>query len=737
MSRSDETGPSREDGRHHDPFDSPKFHELIGLLRKQTASLETLAKDALRDELPYNGGKWNDEPAWNALFQSTMRKTKERAEEWKSGMDATLVFIALFLTVVTAFLIPVTQSLSAGSPTAPVSITIINSSNIQLLTINSTAQSQGKPPQPAISTQVITFFFYMALIGSVLTAILCVLGRQWIGQMTSIPYGDTFLERTLRHEARKEMAEKWLAPLVSTLQGSLISSIAFFVFGFLYQLWCLTISFETPPVILVIVSVLGTLSSSLVALVIAATVGHAVCHRQSPFQSPFSTWLGSKFRIWFSLRDQPIDRPFASVFEERLPQSMYPRATEDTDMMTKNAMNVYSQLVADLTESELLDTVVPSLLDRRWIQINALEASLLAAIRFLSTDSSLRVKVTIAQYLHRLPGRLFPVSGVYVTPLLRSYSQKIIALLHGLYQDATAIQAEYRKDYFLAMTSFICDMNNLYDAMDRPWRQSYEECIAHILASYQIPMPPSDDHKLIFDIALDICLDTHRTEKDDVLTDIVSHVDRDILVKSLIRQPHRAITLTMPIVLFAIKGNEESALRAVDDFIRALPDDDENALIYLRAFAVHVFIAHQAGINAAPPGLERFPRLVKFIKEKCNYKEKLRACRTFLNSFEYVDMSWPIDRVSVLELLRLCESKYLTRQEAQYYIPYYTELPPSSINLPGMIISEEFASGNIEDAEAEISSEISVGQRNRVIPMRQETDEVKGEARTFTSIGME
>ncbi|KZS95753.1 hypothetical protein SISNIDRAFT_451370 [Sistotremastrum niveocremeum HHB9708] len=80
-----------------DPFESPLFRRLLEAVEKQVHHTETLQKEALKDERAYALGKWGDEPAWKAMYKMATAITKEMTDEWKDGMDATLIFVRIFL----------------------------------------------------------------------------------------------------------------------------------------------------------------------------------------------------------------------------------------------------------------------------------------------------------------------------------------------------------------------------------------------------------------------------------------------------------------------------------------------------------------------------------------------------------------------------------------------------------------------------------------------------------------
>ncbi|KZT31070.1 hypothetical protein SISSUDRAFT_1068148 [Sistotremastrum suecicum HHB10207 ss-3] len=198
-------------------------------MNKHSTMLQALETDATKDDKAYEGRKLDDAQTWNALDKETLAKIKVMVEEWREVMQISLVFIALFLTVVTAFISPV----------------------IQLFTTPPDSSS-AKPPLPTVPTQLVALFYYLALITSISNSVLCVLGMQWGARLIATPLGKTNLERALARERRMLSAEGKMRSLMGVLVWTLLISIGFFVLGFLIQLWDLTFSFAGSAPILII-----------------------------------------------------------------------------------------------------------------------------------------------------------------------------------------------------------------------------------------------------------------------------------------------------------------------------------------------------------------------------------------------------------------------------------------------------------------------------------------------------
>ncbi|KZS92082.1 hypothetical protein SISNIDRAFT_132489 [Sistotremastrum niveocremeum HHB9708] len=207
------------------------------------------------------------------MLREMIKRKKEEmkivVDGWKDLMNVSLIFIALFLTVVTAFISPIIQSFSA--PSSP------NSS------------SASKLPPSSTSLQLVTLFYHLALTFSIFNSVMCVLGMQWAGKLLSVPLGRTNLERTLNRERRKLLAEQRLLPLMSVLFWTLLLSIGFFLV--VIQFWDLSFSFDERASILIFGAVAATAIAVTILSIILATTYHATVLENSPFESPLSSAL--------------------------------------------------------------------------------------------------------------------------------------------------------------------------------------------------------------------------------------------------------------------------------------------------------------------------------------------------------------------------------------------------------------------------------------------------------------
>ncbi|KZT40567.1 hypothetical protein SISSUDRAFT_1060194 [Sistotremastrum suecicum HHB10207 ss-3] len=477
-----------------------RLKEQSECLKTHSACLDVLRSDAIKDELPARGQDWQDPVAWRAMFQSVMSRTKEQVEIWKAGMDATLIFIALFLTVVTAFVVPATQNLS-GNPTAAINITVavLSPTNV---TISSPPALSSSPvtPLPSLSDQFVCFLFYTSLIISILTALLCVYGRRWTGRLTSIPKCKTFLEKTMRHMEMKEMADRWVEPLLTLSHSSLIASIILFLAGLLFQLWSVSLAFDAIAPLLMTMCSLQTLLSLTVCFFIGATVWHAVAYMNSPFQSPFSTFLQTVATQWLRIRI-PDRLNQVSLTIREWSESEDQQTWEQIQAVHLDAKSTYAQLVMDTSDPDLLALCAPSLSnigswDWSWVEgrtedwpryRDLLDSALEAAARSLEPDTSERTKLTLMGQMYDLCDRRWR----YIAAQDGDYQDKIQKKFRGLldvtrdmYRDASLANAEHRKYYFVGQYFLV---NALEEDIANEWgdnagRHEYEDVLGRALS---------------------------------------------------------------------------------------------------------------------------------------------------------------------------------------------------------------------------------------------------------------
>ncbi|KZS88895.1 hypothetical protein SISNIDRAFT_469786 [Sistotremastrum niveocremeum HHB9708] len=529
----------------------------LDTMKKHSTMLQALETDATKDDKAYEGRKLRDAQTWNALDKETLAKIKVMVEEWREVMQISLVFIALFLTVVTAFISPVIQIFT----TPPDS---------------SSDSSSTKPPLPTVPTQLVALFYYLALITSISNSVLCVLGMQWGARLIATPLGKTNLERALARERRMLSAEGKMRSLMGVLVWTLLISIGFFVIGFLIQLWDLTFSFAGSAPILIIGGVLATGITLIILGIITVTTVHAGVNDNSPFESPLSNAMKPLFR-WMLCRlqkcghSQTEDNSDKDESEDESYKDEGIADKEDVaaliewkkdDEPNLLALKTFAKLVLNTNDAEVLERVVPSFEYRQWHDAGSSLLPVFHAVheRFLATDTSFP---DVPEGL----GRLGKMARDWQKDLkandFTQWCQEQCALLIESSNGS-------RRDFFPPFALFASLEEDNADL--RQWASySNEECVARILCTFD------SDRELgvrgaIFRSAVYACDRLLWHGRIDDVTATLSHVDRASVLRSLIRNPHTWWGDIRGLVTFIVKGNEVEILDEMSDFFSNLPE---------------------------------------------------------------------------------------------------------------------------------------------------------------------
>ncbi|KZT33678.1 hypothetical protein SISSUDRAFT_1053918 [Sistotremastrum suecicum HHB10207 ss-3] len=472
-------------------------------MKKHSGMLESLEKDATKDDRAHEPRTIKDEQTWGALDNESLAKIKVTVDGWRDLMQISLVFTALFLTVVTAFISPIIQSFT--SPTG-----------------NDIA---AKPPLPATSTQFVALFYYLAIITSICNSILCVLGMQWAGRLTAIPVGKTNLERTLAREKRKALADKHILPLMRVLFFTLLAAILCFVAGFLIQLWQISFSFAERAPILIIG---GTVSTALVLVILGiidVTTCHAALYANSPFESPLSQAIQTPMHWARQLFTSRIPYGWAAEAEEQpdLEKAEMTTGTEDdavpvvdvqaltawkdTDDPDAKALKTYARLVLNTTNAELLERCVPSFDFGNWYAAGDTIFPIFKAVheRFLATDTSFRVKETTSQQLARF--KIWP-GWTYCSPLGNQVwreelkSNRLIQWCKEQCTELVNSGPDQAREYF-PFLAFLSSLDEGNQDLRGYQLESYQASVATVICSYR--NGEVGERREIFKTALALC----------------------------------------------------------------------------------------------------------------------------------------------------------------------------------------------------------------------------------------
>ncbi|KZT32240.1 hypothetical protein SISSUDRAFT_566920 [Sistotremastrum suecicum HHB10207 ss-3] len=555
---------------------APMFGQLLVLMREQnkmiadqgktlkdqSTMLETLKTDALKNDQPFEKRSLRDRLTWGMLRKEASSKTKEKVDEWKELMQLSLVFMAIFLTVVTAFIAPVIQLFTSMSPTP-------------------TTDSSSKMPTPLLpplSTQLVALFFYLALIIGILNAVLCVLGMQWASRLLAIPVGKDDLERTLAHEKRRALAEGKLLPLMGVLFWTLLLSIGLFIIGLLIQLWALSFSSTKPSFVLVVGAAISTGLSILILGVILATTYHAAITENSPFESPLSAAMRPALQ-WFQFRnrEKQADPKKSAALEDQV-QSEVELTVDDlvkakeNDADSMKAFKTYVRLVLNTSDSEVLERAVSSFEFGEWCGIGDGLLKVFHAVRerFLATDTSFRVKETVNQQLvycrqwsgwrNGLHGWREDLNANTITRWCSDQCKILAGQSHNLHQQ-----------FFPSWVFFQSLEPNNSDLRGDAGHDSYEGTVARVLSSFDRKEELGDREDILSSAIIE-CRSLLYDGRLSEVTNILSYGSRSSILRSLLQNPSLTWGLMDDLVTSITQGNEVVVLEEMAPFFSDLPD---------------------------------------------------------------------------------------------------------------------------------------------------------------------
>ncbi|KZT37582.1 hypothetical protein SISSUDRAFT_1048329 [Sistotremastrum suecicum HHB10207 ss-3] len=617
------------------------MNEIIELLKsvKEVLSqhgnkFDVLIKDAIKDDQPYELKPIEDEATCTALFEIAMAKTKEEVDDWIKRMDVSLVFIALFSAVLTAFLVPAAQSLLPSS----------------------TSTSDALPPLPDISAQNVCVLYYLALILAILDAVLSVLGRQWMSKLTARPEGSTYRERLLRHLAREELAKRWLKYLVEGLHVILLSSIGLFVIGLLYQLLNLGASFATHAPRLIATWGLGVgLSTGILVVVVAATV-HALVYEASPFGGPISRlllrmphayqtltravekiadWFDDRFVSLSFYRISPlVGRAIALPFW--LGSLLIDRRRVRLNLSDKKKLfRAYMELMADASDPKLVERAVASFSYVAWLEDSERSVEQLPKIynRLMATDTSLRVQETVKARM-----------ALFMNDIrLRSSDSDADPM--NLIDGASQFPAQ------VFFTSFGEDNADLRPLSSLP----IEECFARVLCSYNHEGKLGDRQRIFF-LAQSSCWHLLKNGKNDDVTRMLSHVDRVDIIKSFIQQPDYN---SESLVELIVENHKHEILREINQFVTTVDQSRLGPLSLSQVFSVLA--------SPLPTDIDLSPFIDHFSRHPY-YNTWRTTSDTIINYLTSFGVSQFSDSDAVRRFLHLCVRNAICEEGGYWFI---------------------------------------------------------------------
>ncbi|KZS93815.1 hypothetical protein SISNIDRAFT_495378 [Sistotremastrum niveocremeum HHB9708] len=212
--------------------------------RDNTSCTRDVTHDSSRASSLLSTIAWDDEQGWSVALKQSLKNLQERVRLWKDGLDTTLLFVALFSAIVTAFLLQTIQNLSLSTDqqntqemltiliNATVAIAAMNGMNVPDITFPGSFQA-------ARSDEISASVWYTSLFTSIVCAALAAFARYQMPDIEDLSseFGQRFLTKVLTIRERTTLGKRLLKPTLKFVHWTLIGSIVLFGAGLIYQLW--------------------------------------------------------------------------------------------------------------------------------------------------------------------------------------------------------------------------------------------------------------------------------------------------------------------------------------------------------------------------------------------------------------------------------------------------------------------------------------------------------------------
>lgn len=454
-----------------------------------------------------------------------------------------------------------------------------------------TSAPSEKPPLPSTLDSFSLFFYILSVTSGVslvasdcadlltmksqmLDGMMSMLGNQWASRLPRLPTTGTPCEKTLALERRRGKAESLLFSQSGYLIGNLVLSIAFFLTGFMLQIFSIAqFGFVQQSRILIAAGVLALGMCGVAAAVIGGTTWHAIKDPDSPFKSRLSSGL-QDFMSWISGQWQGKPKADETGTEDRGAEDQELFEVKDDDIerewhwydndgearsITTETLKVYARLVKNATETEVLDRAVPSFSFIPWYSADNTLSPIFEATysRFSATDTSFRVKETLVQHLVAFGDWLFDrgKEDKKVVQWCREECKR-------LYYQST--DSESKAKWFPLWVFFTSFMED-YDDLREIGRLPFEDCVLQVVCSYD-QNRKLGERKWIFYWALRQCKSL--VEQGKI---VIDDITRPSLLRSLICNPDLTWWHIKGLVSLITRGKEKQIWTELSDFISNPP----------------------------------------------------------------------------------------------------------------------------------------------------------------------
>lgn len=447
-------------------------------------------------------------------------------------------------------------------------------------------------------------------------AVLCVLGRQWVGKLLSRPIGSSHLERTMRHEERKRLAYGWIKPLVVVLYWSLLLSIGLFITGLLYQLRNLATSFDQSAITLQVTWGLGIALASGIIGTISATTIHAIRFESSPFEGLMSKLVGKVLEL-VGERWQWIKRWRVNVKR----------------WSNEELFKTFMELISEANDPKLLDRAVPSFSYQAWVLWGEGAIDLLNRTysRLMAADTTNRVRETVKAEISRFAKECLKDPWGVQRQLRSNVLNTFLSELYSFPSDFPAAAA---------IASFQDNNKDLRDIGKLP----LEECVAKLLCTYD------QDGELgnrtqIFEHAVLHCNSLLIEGNEDEVTRIFS--DPFSVLRSVLRMPDSGMFMPIKFILFLVHERRSAMLLCVNSFLQNPPD-------YVNPKNVSDIIWALSRFRFPFPINTDLSAIINFISQRPRWDWWTEISESVIDYLSDVDISTLSDSTAVFKFLQRC-----------------------------------------------------------------------------------
>ncbi|KAF7355881.1 hypothetical protein MVEN_00916800 [Mycena venus] len=353
--------------------------------------------------------------AWNALLRSTMTDViQPKAEGWRSGLDALLVFLGLFSAIVTAFIVPSLATLKQDE-IARTNELLMNITNIMIRT-SGTDASNLNLTSPAIfipepSDVRFNVYLTLSLIISLSIGALAIACRGFLN-LVSWSQHNKAVERLTDIRTRWRNAEKTLGPAIESLPQLLVVPVLLFILGLVDSVFSTALQISSPPTSVLAASSLSVVFIASVAVGMGLTL---IDGSLRPKSSPFQSRLAHVLNVSIVQRVKPLAHRLRTAALTTLLEapSLKSLPVRPAPPLSAESMKIYHEILQATRDDDILDDASAALFNvigqrtiyanpnrfLRRIPVDLLPQECATLLHLLSPEASVRSHRTAAQVI--------------------------------------------------------------------------------------------------------------------------------------------------------------------------------------------------------------------------------------------------------------------------------------------------------------------------------------------------